>query len=327
MNRKLYFAAIAAVALSACAEKVVDEPVKESELIRLNLSVPLVETRSTGTEDERKINNLQVYLFDSEGVLEAYNSVSGAQASLECTPGSKQFLALVNAPEIKDIQKYDDMKQKVSNLADNQRNSLVMVGEKTSNITESADISIPVSRIAAKITLGSVTNKMALEYLKEKNFSVSEIFMINMAGTTGYLEDKPVEFWYNPAKVGGSDKDHKVLRLANHVDFKSTNIEYGNTYQSGFSFYAYPNDTETDNSDTVWSPRYTRLVLKAYLGNTLYYYPVSIPDIQRNTAYVVNVTITRPGSTSPDIPVDLEAASVSITVADWTDGSEINEKI
>ena len=327
MRRKLYFAAIAAVALAACDEKVIEEPVTESGLIRLNLSVPLVETRSEGTDDERKVNDLQVYLFDGAGALEAYDKVAGSEVSLECTPGAKQLVAFVNAPEINDIQKYDELKQKVSDLADNYRNSLVMAGEISKEVTESGDITIPVSRIAAKITLGTVTNAMALEYLKDKNFTINEMYLVNVAGTTGYLADKPVEFWYNPTRLGGSDDDHKVLRLATQVGMTSAKIEYGKTYQSGYSLYTYPNSTQTDNSDTEWSPRYTRLVLKAYLGNTLYYYPVSIPDIQRNTAYVVNVTITRPGSSSPDIPVDLEAASVNISIADWADGDEINEKI
>jgi hypothetical protein len=67
--------------------------------------------------------------------------------------------------------------------------------------------------------------------------------------------------------------------------------------------------------------------VEAWLGNDRYYYPVSIPNIERNTAYEIHLTVTRPGSSSPDALIDLEAASVSINIVDWVDTEDINEKI
>ena len=54
---------------------------------------------------------------------------------------------------------------------------------------------------------------------------------------------------------------------------------------------------------------------------------MSIPNIERNTAYEIHLTVTRPGSSSPDALIDLEAASVSINIVDWVDTEDINEKI
>jgi hypothetical protein len=68
-------------------------------------------------------------------------------------------------------------------------------------------------------------------------------------------------------------------------------------------------------------------VLEARIGQDRYYYPVSIPDVERNTAYEVHLTVTRPGSSSPDVPVDVEAVSVTVNVVDWTDADDINETI
>ena len=101
MKRKLYFAAVAAVALSACDDPMVNVPEIDSGLVKLNLSVPLAETRSEGTENEKKVNNLQIYVFDAEDILESYSKVNAAATSVECTPGTKKIVALVNSPEIK----------------------------------------------------------------------------------------------------------------------------------------------------------------------------------------------------------------------------------
>ena len=94
MKRKLYLAAFAAVAFASCNEILVNEPENKSGLVTLDLSVPVGETKSEGTEDERKVTNLQVYVFDSQGVLEAYNNVKNAtSASIQCTPGTKTAVA------------------------------------------------------------------------------------------------------------------------------------------------------------------------------------------------------------------------------------------
>ena len=324
MKRKLCLAVIAVVASAACNETIVNEPEVNTGLVKLDLSLPFGETRSQGTDDERKVNGFQVYVFDSEGILEAYDNVQASTVSIECTPGSKQIVAFVNAPEVKDVRTYEQLTSLSSDFADNGKDNFVMTGEITADVTESAQITIPVSRIASKIILGTVTNNLALEHLKSKRFYVSEMFVINVAGTTGYMYDKPIELWYNKMKM---DEDSQVEDLVLKKSQDSFVIPLGETHTADYSFYAYPNATETDKSEAEWSPRYTRLVLKAYISNDLYYYPVSIPNLERNTAYLVNVTITRPGSDSPDSPVDLDTASVSVEVMDWADAEEINEKI
>ncbi|MEE0237058.1 MAG: fimbrial protein [Bacteroidales bacterium] len=325
MKRKLYLAAFAAVAFASCNEILVNEPENKSGLVTLDLSVPVGETKSEGTEDERKVTNLQVYVFDSQGVLEAYNNVKNAtSASIQCTPGTKTAVALVNAPEIKDISKYEELSQKTSDLVENKRYSLVMAGSLPTDVSESSSITVPVTRLASKITLGTITNNMTLDYLKDKNFSIQAVYLINIAGTTGYFEDLEPQKWYNEKKHGNSAY---ILDLIKRLSSEYINVPYGESYSLNHTFYTYPNGTETDSSDETFGPRYTRLVLEARLDNKLYYYPISIPGLKRNTAYEVNVTITRPGSSSPDIPIDVDDASVNISIQEWIDSEEINEKI
>ena len=54
---------------------------------------------------------------------------------------------------------------------------------------------------------------------------------------------------------------------------------------------------------------------------------MTLPEVDQNTAYEISLTVTRPGSDSPDDPVDTHSAEFKIKVVDWIDGGDINETI
>lgn len=336
MKRNLYFAALAAVLFASCDKPAANAPDDLSELVRLDLSFTSGQTKSVGTNDENTINSVQVYVFDSKGAIEAYNmeqfsnpvSVSSASTSVECTPGTKTLIALVNAPQMNDISSLDNLKGKVSQLSDNGLRNLHMSGQVSKDITGETEVTIPVSRIAAKVRLASISNQMSLDYYKGLPFYITDMYMINVSGNTGYLEDAAATSWYN--KRGKTDNGAMDVMLTRRSTSplavsRSETLRLGQELEP--AYYVYPNFTENDTSDPEWCPRYTRLVLEARLGEETYYYPVSIPDIERNTAYEVHLTVTRPGSSSPDIPVDVHTAAVTVNVVDWIDAADVNETI
>lgn len=337
MKRKLYLAAIAAVTFAACTEPVTSEPENLQGLVKLDLSLSNGETKSVGTDDENKISSLQIFVFDDSGDIEAYKLekytnqtiISSAKTFVDCTPGSKKIVAVANAPEMPDVRSYEELGGKTSYLSDNGTKKLHMIGETDLEVVAATEVTIPVSRIAAKVTIASIKNDMALDYYKNMSFSITNIFMLNVAGSTGYLEDKEPESWYNMMVR----QDNGNLRfLPDRNSSTPITVNYSETVtftqDQEHAYYVYPNSTETDSSDQeTWCPRYTRMVLEARLGGELYYYPVSIPDIERNTAYEVHLTVTRPGSSSPDVPVDVVAVSITVNVVDWNDGAKINETI
>lgn len=330
-------AAVAAVAFAACNEPVVSEHDTPKGLVKLGLSLSSGETKSAGTNDENKISDVQIFVFDDSGDIEAYKLekytnqavVFSAKTFVDCTPGTKKIVAVVNAPEMSDVKSYDELSGKTSFLSENGTKKLQMIGEAELEVVAATEITIPVSRIAAKITIASIKNDMALDYYKGMSFSITNIFMLNVVGSTGYLEDKEPESWYNMMKR----EDNGTLRfLLDRNSSTPINVNYSETVtftqDQEHAYYVYPNSTETDSSDQEkWCPRYTRMVLEARLGNDLYYYPVSIPNIERNTAYEVHLTVTRPGSSLPDVPVDVVAVSITVNVVDWNDGAKINETI
>ena len=112
--------------------------------------------------------------------------------------------------------------------------------------------------------------------------------------------------------------------------YKSINssLTSSSTLQNEEYFYVYPNPTASDNSDETFSPRFTRLVVEATLGGTKYYYPISLPNLERNKTYTVSsLMITRPGSDNPDKEITSAECPFNIVVENWIPGTEQNLEI
>jgi hypothetical protein len=93
-------------------------------------------------------------------------------------------------------------------------------------------------------------------------------------------------------------------------------IAAGSSYTNEHYFYCYPNLTDTK----------TRLVVEAVVGGYTYYYPVTLDAVDANTSYDYNLTITRLGSDSPDVPVEEGTVTFTVTVKDWVQ-QNVNETI
>lgn len=335
MKRKFYLAAMAAIALVACNDRIeIEEQVPEG-CVKLALSLDGGETKSVGTNDENRISNVQIFAFDDTGKLEVYKQekytsqtvLSSTSSYIYITTGSKKIVTIVNAPDLK-VETYEQLKSMSSLMSDNGTRNFQMVGEKDINVVEATEISIPVTRIAAKIVIASITNNMN-KFFRDMSFSITNIFMINVVGDTGYLEDKEPETWYNQMKWN----DNGSLRFMLDRNSSTTiPVNYSEsvtfTQDQEHAYYVYPNSTVTDSFDQeTWCPRHTRMILQARLGGDIYYYPITIPNIQRNTAYEVHLTITRPGTLIPDAYVDDVIFSVDVNVVDWNDADLIRETV
>ena len=141
MKKKLYFAAIAALALVSCNEKMV-EPTVNEDLVEFEVSVPDAATKLTGAPaGEVSISNLQVFVFEkTTGELEAYGSQNANNIRLTCLPGLKDIVALVNAPSLSGIADLAELQTKTSFLSDNVKARLVMSGivERNRSATDNA---------------------------------------------------------------------------------------------------------------------------------------------------------------------------------------------
>ena len=78
-------------------------------------------------------------------------------------------------------------------------------------------------------------------------------------------------------------------------------------------FWCYPNST----AEAGLGCPLTCLVIEGTLLGERYWYPLGIPSIGRGETISVDVTITRTGTSGPDIPISTEAVRSEMQVLPW----------
>ena len=284
----------------------------DGERTELTVGIATGMTKSTTitAEDEVKVNNLQVFVFRGDA-LDAYGVADNASTvTVSCTKGNREVYAVVNAPDLKDIATKTDLLAAKSALSDNDESNFVMIGKTNADLPSELPVNVEVDRIVSKVVLKTVNRAFTSAALAALNFSIDEIFITNVAGDVNYgLTDNPVD-WYNKM-------DYSSELAMFTYDAPAASVVNEEAYSTQHTFYCYPNKA-ADSDATSWSPRRTRLVLKTTLGTDTYYYPVTLPELENNKSYELELTITRPGSDNADMPVSFEDCAFSISVKPWT---------
>ncbi len=326
MKLRFAVAAFAASVLAACNEQAVEIPVPSDGTVDLTVSVSGVTTKVAAEGSEEKVNSLQVFVFGETNKLEAYETGTSSSLTIGILSGNKTIHALVNAPAFTGISDYDDLYSSLSNLDENRTDNFVMEGWKTVEVgKQGASVTIDVNRIVSKVSLLKVENKLAPIY-SGMTFRLKRAYLINVAGNKYYgTEEQELDEpqnWYNKMSCTAAGELPELTLSAYNV-----NVAHSTANETKKNFYCYPNPTAEDTSEKPWSPRFTRLVVEVELDGTLYYYPVTFPNMQQNTQYQVSLAVTRPGSDDPDAPYEPGSATVSIDIREWVDGGTRNETI
>ena len=319
-QRILFFTAMSAAAIcaSACSmEKIdtVDDVHAADEGQRVDFTVGISGSASKATSSEinsTKINSLQVFVFRDD-ILDAYaSSDSSSTVTLSCTSGERSVYALVNATNVNGagIKSKSDLLGRISHLEDNKADSFEMIGNEDVLLPHTPSVVINVKRIAARVKIKKISVDFLASAFDFVPITINEIFLENVAGDINYgLTSEPVK-WYN--KQGYSLN----LPEFTHDDTNLT-INSKNSSMVDYVYYAYPNKS-FDSTDDEWSPRRTRLVLKATIEGSIFYYPITLPVLEANKSYEIeNITITRLGSSNPDKPVAHSDCNFQCVVAPW----------
>lgn len=317
-------AVVGIVSVFVGCQKAVDDEQYSIGKARLEISVPVTGTKVVSGIDETAVTNYQIFLFNDQEVLEAYVNTSSSEISVECTMGSKTVVALVNAPAVSDVSTLASLMSRKSKLSDNSADSFVMEGKVGVDIdtTEDVEVSVPVSRKVSKVELKNLVTEFELPQYREMEFKVTSVYLINVPAEMTYFNEGAPTLWFNCSEYVETD-DNTLL----YDDMDDLLVSDSSPYSVRNTFYSYPNLTEADSFDSSWSPRKTRLVVETTLGGEKYYYPVTIPSLEQNKRYEVNLTVTRPGSYDPDVIVDKFAGIFTIQVKDWEIGASVSEEI
>lgn len=314
----LFAAIVAAFALLACNEETVDIPsAEDDEFVTIRLEAINYETKSLSTSDGSAINNLQYLVFDSDGKLEAYKKETTKQTcNLVCTKGSKTFVVIANYnTDLKGVEHIDELKTYKADLFENTIDLCVMEGTAKVNVDRSKSVAVTISRLVSRLILNKVTVNFEMDYLKTADVKLKAIYLINLVGEM-YFQSSNLEsqIWYNKMAPEITDKD--IV----YDDCGNVKLTNGVDYTTQHRFYLYSNANHTDSSSSEWSERATKCVVELLVNDVTYYYPMALTfHVNPNYDYLLNLTITRLGSDSPNESVLTYTLFTDVTVAEWGD--------
>lgn len=308
---------LAPVLSGACDRELVSDSDEQCTL--MVTAVPDGRTKVTGvdTDSEDAINSIQVFVFRPEGEIETYSSSVGHSTEVVCGRGRRKIWILANAPAMSAIGSLDELRNAISHLDDNRPDGLVMAGDGTFELNSGETVSVTVSRLCAKILLKSVTKSFNSPVLQSKSLVINRIYVTNVVSEVSYSGVPSSSVWQN--RTGWS---HGCSSLICDEIGVTVSPKYENTH----TFYVYPNSFSCDIRGGNWSPRGTRLVIDTSLDGKQYFYVVDIPDIQRNTAYVVSdLMLTRMGSDDEEHISGPSGLQVNVQVVPWSESEAYQE--
>ena len=135
-----------------------------------------------------------------------------------------------------------------------------------------------------------------------------------------------------PIMGNGSNNAQRIINIGglNHDDmskFKEPGIICQELHQpisrnpilSDISLICYPNPIMTESPGTP----VTRLVLEGRISGKTYFWPININlkgnGIKGNCIYTYDIHISRPGTSDPDIPVELGEGELIMEVERWNE--------
>ena len=301
---------------------------------------------TTSQTYESQVNKVQIFVFNSDGKIAAYlNNGTSLSGSISTTAGAKTVWAVVNGPTLSSIATLSALQATAVDLSANSTTAstgFVMAGSGSCTVTGSGSVpcNFSVSRLVSRVALVSVTNSLPASY---GAINIERVFLSNVVGNQNIAGSASPSTWYNKDGVA----DESTRNAAHIIDgstyqascptltFKSVGQSVANAGSYSPStpvlLYSYPNSSTTapNGFSSSFSAKRTVLTVVATVDSQVQYYPVVLDNatLERNKTYTVGLTITGPGSSDPDKPVEKGSISVTISVAGWTAGANYDETI
>lgn len=347
MIKKLFCAALIALALASCSKEAAVEEAESQEKATIHLSVSPYEIVTKNTDPKHGENKwldsvriIDVFVFREGGALEAYkhfsvNDVGGMNLSnlpINATVGNKTIYVVANAKETSwaGIVREDAFLNLAVSLQKETLGNFTMAAKTTVNLQEDQVVSVVLKKLVAKVMVKGIKTNFAggpYEGIKLRNV---RIYLTNISGAKTYMgEDPSSKVIFNSR--GYSADDYAGCQMTALFAEGVPGLVGDEGYTTVHHFYCYENLMDTETSTN----RFTRLVLEANLGGTVYYYPVDINQpgygwdssighkgVKRNTCYSYNFTITGPGTDDPESKIVLKTITVDASVESLTDTPE-----
>lgn len=294
-------------------------------------------TRATGTDGEAAVDDWALLLYRDGRLAEAGTSSSGSAIRKTLPAGEYTAYAVVNPPASFAPAGFPGpgaLAGAESALGDNAPGRLVMAGRRTVTVPvpDGSVQRIGVDRLVCKAGIRKVSVQFKNPDLAARPFRLKGIYLTNCYGKTRYGSDWTAEdilstasVWHN--RMGfHSEAGVDGLLAETGLDIPVT-ADRPHTQEHVFYFYPNPLPASLDTRSGTWTRRRTRLVLEAQIGDRTYYYPVTLPESQRNRTYLIEEAVIRTlGSLDPekDEPGSIEVTFRTST-EDWFPSYPVTE--
>lgn len=349
MKKNILISAFLGAALLVACQPAEPEKTEEFGSLSINLNSPELLTKGdvTAQTHESKVNKMRVMIYDNTDQIvkdtllaSPYNSLNINQIKI----GQYSVCAIANScasisstPGI--VHSMEELSNKSITLDDcslTESTGFVMF-DKTASVnvtagTSSQAVNMSVTRFPARIRLVSVTNALPA-FLGD--ISVEYVMIINGYSRWNICGTGKPTVAVNSA---GRNSAGQIISTAEGANYPNHSFwavpQADKTISStpakknyGHCFYSFPNSITTDVTTSGTGGGKLRLVVAARVDSKIYYYPVTLTNVERNKSYDVVLTITGLGSEDPNIPVQKGAAGFNITVTNWGAGTDYSETI
>ena len=347
MIKKLFFAALMALAVAACSKDEAAKEMESSEKATIHLSVSPYEIVTKNTDPKHgdnkyldSVRTIDVLVFREGGALEAYkhysvNDAGGMNLSnlpINATVGNKTIYVVANAKETSwaGVVREENFLNLAVSLKKETLPNFTMGAKATVNLQNDQVVNVVLKKLVAQVVVKGIKTDFAggpYEGMKLRNV---KLYLTNVSGAKSYMGEDPSTKVILNSKGYSADDNSGCLMTALFSEGVA-GLVGDSGYSTAHHFYCYENLMDTETS----ANRFTRLVLEATLDGTVYYYPVDINQpgygwnssighkgVKRNTCYTYNFTITGPGSDDPETKIVLKTITLDASVESLTDTPE-----
>lgn len=298
--------------LFACSP--VTEPVGEKQLPPRNVQIYILQTGKT------TLQSLDLLFFQQKPLqrLDAYqhfSAIEGSRVEGTSSTAATRAVAFSNCPEgsfpwsaIRTFASLDDL---VFRLEDEDPAAPLMVG--TADLPEGSRRScrIPLHTMLSRITLQSIACDFTGRPYADEKLENVRAYLTYVRAECHPLDtaDRPAS-WINAGRL---DEAQTAALPHPEMLFEDFGAAVGTRIYPEKDFFCYANPSDGKE----FGIPVTRLVIEGRLRNTVYYYPIDLPGLRPGVQYKMDVTLTRAGSTDPDIPAASGSILLQWEVLDW----------
>ena len=290
------------------------EPVPQAPLPKRKVQIYIIQT------GKATLRTLDLLFFQDAPLekLDAYQhfgSVPGSRVEGTSSGSARRMAVFSNCPDDiyawSDIRSYSSLSGRKFRLEDECPDSPMMAGTVSLPEGSSRSCKVKLRPMLSRITVRSIAcDFTGRPYAGEKLTDVRAYL------TYASRECHPLDTADRPSSwLNAGHLDETETSVLSHPELVLAEIgsSLGGRIYPALDFYCYPNPSD----GTVFGQPVTRLVIEGKLRGTTYYYPIDLPGLEANVQYLLDITLTRTGTSDPDIPAASGTILLQEGILDW----------